>query len=184
MNFIKSAFSEKDFINDNINEICFIGRSNVGKSSLINALANSKIAKVSSTPGRTQLVNYFDCGVFRLVDLPGYGFAKVSKQKHDELVYIVESYIHKSKNLKAIFQVCDAGVIMPIDVEMSKYFNTLKLDHFIVLNKIDKQSGNYKNIIPKILKMLEVDEEKIILTSAQKNINIKKLNNLLSKLGK
>ena len=77
--FIKSCFSTKDWMNDDKREICFIGRSNVGKSSLINALANAKIAKTSNTPGRTQLANFYDFEKFRLIDLPGYGFAKVSK---------------------------------------------------------------------------------------------------------
>lgn len=179
MKFIKSALFEDDFIKDSKSEVCFIGRSNVGKSSLINALANNKIAKVSSSPGRTQLINYFDCGNFNLVDLPGYGFANVSKQKKDQLVYLVETYIHKSKNLKAIFQVCDAGVIMPIDIEMSKYFNRLNVKHYIILNKIDKHSGNYKNNFNKICSTLEVSLDNVILTSAKKAINIKKLNQML-----
>ena len=179
MKFIKSAYYASDFINDDTNEVCFIGRSNVGKSSLINSLANKKIAKVSSTPGRTQLINFYDFGKFRLVDLPGYGYASVNKQKKNELVYLVETYLKESKNLKAIFQVCDASVIMEIDSEMSKYFNSLNLKHYVVLNKIDKQSNNYVNHLSKISKTLEVDIQNIITTSTKKNINIKLLNNLL-----
>ncbi|MDE7434159.1 MAG: ribosome biogenesis GTP-binding protein YihA/YsxC, partial [Mycoplasmoidaceae bacterium] len=94
---------------DDKTEFCFIGRSNSGKSTIINAIANKKIAKSSSMPGRTQLVNFFDCGKYRIVDLPGYGFAKVSKESKKYLSLIIEEYLLHRKNLFGVFQICDAN---------------------------------------------------------------------------
>lgn len=141
--FIKSCFSSKDWMIDDKKEICFIGRSNVGKSSLINALANAKIAKTSNTPGRTQLANFYDFDKFRLIDLPGYGFAKVSKSKHFELSKIISEYIYLRKNLVAVFQIIDLSVITDLDVQMSELLSSRFNQHFIVLNKADKEAKSY-----------------------------------------
>lgn len=181
MKFIKSVEQPKDFIKDDKKEICFIGRSNVGKSSLINALANNKsLAKTSSTPGRTRLINYFDADEYRLVDLPGYGFAKLSKQEQNKIQKIIEDYVVESKNLHAIFQVCDANVITMLDEQMSEYFSKNIDNHFIVLNKIDRNNiSKYKNNLNKISEYLSVDIDKIIMVSAKKRINIDELNKII-----
>lgn len=172
MAFIKSASSTQDLIIDNIPEICLIGRSNVGKSSIVNAICKQNIAKVSSKPGYTQLINYYDCKRFRLVDLPGYGYANVSKSKQDYLVNLVEMYLQKSKNLKAVFQICDINVITNLDQQMATFFQKQRATHYIVLNKVDKQSGNYKNQIQKILNFFSIEASKIIIVSATKRTNI------------
>ncbi len=172
MAFIKSASTFCDLIIDNIPEVCLIGRSNVGKSSIVNAICKQAIAKVSSKPGYTQLINYYDCEKFRLVDLPGYGYANVSKSKQNFLVNLVEMYLQKAKNLKAIFQVCDINVITDLDRQMAAFFQKQQINHYIVLNKVDKQSGNYKNQIHKILNFFSVEESKIIIISAIKKTNI------------
>lgn len=181
MKFVKSAQNASDFINDNKKEICFIGRSNVGKSSLINAIGNNKnLAKTSSTPGRTQLINYFDDDDYRLVDLPGYGFAKVSKNKQKKLQKIIETYIVESKNLHAIFQICDANVITTLDAQMSYYFNKNIDKHYVILNKIDRNNiSTYKNNIDKIAEYLDVPKENIILVSAKNKTNIDLLKKMI-----
>lgn len=184
MKFIKSAQDATGFIKDDKKEICFIGRSNVGKSSLINALANNKsLAKTSSTPGRTQLINYFDNNEYRIVDLPGYGFAKVSKQEQKKLQDIIETYIVESNNLHAIFQICDANVITTLDAQMSYYFNENIDKHYVVLNKIDRYGvAKYKNNLDKVSKYLDVPKENIILVSAKNKINIDELRKTIWKV--
>ncbi len=180
MKFIKSATKASELIYDNLSEVCFIGRSNVGKSSLINALSNSKISRVSNTPGRTQLINYFEDKNFRLVDLPGYGYANVSKQKRKELIHIVEEYLFNSTSLKAIFQIVDGNVITNLDQEMSNYFQDNFSNHIIIMNKIDKQNiSRYVNNLEKTAQFLNVDKENIIMISARNRINI---NLVLSKI--
>lgn len=181
--FIKSAAQEKDWIKDSKKEICFIGRSNVGKSTLINTLANQKIAKTSNTPGRTQLVNFFDFGNYRLVDLPGYGFARASKAKRDDLQDIIDEFICNRENLVAVFQICDCSVITQQDVEVSEYLSSLHENHFIILNKLDKQNKSfYDNNKNKISKYLNKDLENIYPISCKERTNINKLNALITKL--
>ncbi len=181
--FIKSASNTSHYINDNVSEICFVGRSNVGKSSVINALAKSKIAKTSNTPGRTQLVNFFDFKFFRLVDLPGYGFAKVSKGKQNELAMIIEEYLSERTNLKGVIQICDMNVITSVDVEMSRFFENNYANHFIVLNKIDKLSkSHFYNKRFQIAKYLNISVDRLIPLSAAKGTNLDTLNKILKKI--
>ncbi len=174
MKFIKSAEHPKDYLKDDKKEVCFIGRSNVGKSSLINALANqNNLARTSSTPGRTQVVNYFDDEKYRLVDLPGYGFAKASKEVQNKIQQVIENYIVESKNLYAIFQICDANVITTLDQQMASYFASNIENHFVVLNKIDKSSiSTYQNNLSKISQYLQVPIDHILLVSAKSKKNI------------
>lgn len=179
--FIKSASSQKDWIIDSKKEICFIGRSNVGKSTLINTLANKKIAKTSNTPGRTQLVNFFDFGQYRLVDLPGYGFAKVSKEQRKNLSIMLEEYLSNRSNLFAIFQICDINVITQDDIDVSNMLENIFGDnHFIILNKLDKQNKSFfDNNKKKISNYLEISEDKLIPISCKTKQNVSKLNNLI-----
>ncbi|BAC43831.1 YihA family ribosome biogenesis GTP-binding protein [Malacoplasma penetrans] len=178
--FIKSCFSSNDWITDDKKEICFIGRSNVGKSSLINALANAKIAKTSNTPGRTQLANFYDFDKFRLIDLPGYGYAKVSKSKHFELSKIISEYIYLRKNLVAVFQIIDISVITDLDLQMSELLSNRFNQHYIVLNKADKEAKSYfDNNFAKIAAKLKKDKENIVCVSAKNKTNIPNLKKLI-----
>ena len=106
--FKKSALLEKDFLKD-LTEIALVGRSNVGKSSLINVLCQRKnLAKTSSTPGKTKLINYFTINnKFYLVDLPGYGFHKAGKSYDEKWARILETYILNSEKLKHVFILLD-----------------------------------------------------------------------------
>ena len=94
--FIGSFYEIEKIPNIDLPEVCFIGRSNVGKSSLINSITkNKKLAKISKTPGRTQSVNLYEIKkMINVIDLPGYGYAKVSKLTRDRLIILIESYLH------------------------------------------------------------------------------------------
>lgn len=174
--FLKSCSSNKDWPKDTKKEICFLGRSNVGKSSLINALANQKIAKTSNTPGRTQLANFYDFGNYRLIDLPGYGYAKLNKSKHFELSKIISEYIYLRSNLASVFQIIDISVITDLDLEMSNLLANRFALHYIILNKIDKQNksffnNNIKNILEKFNKTIDF----VIPVSSKEKTNINEL---------
>ena len=130
-------------------ECCFIGRSNVGKSSLINAITRTKkLAKTSKTPGRTQSINIFEINnKINLVDLPGYGFAKVSKIKRENLMLLIEDYIKKRNNLSHIYLLIDSKVgLKNSDIDMIDYINYCKKIFSIILTKIDKVSKNHINL--------------------------------------
>lgn len=125
----------------NIPEFVFWGRSNVGKSSLINKLVNRrKLARVSNTPGRTREINYFTIlEKLYLVDLPGYGYAKVSLQQKMLWEDLVVSYFHTSTNIKRVFLLVDAKVgFKVIDKEVMAFLNTCGLSYQIVFTKTDK----------------------------------------------
>lgn len=181
--FIKSAANESGWINDPKPEVCFIGRSNVGKSTLINAITNTKIARTSNTPGRTQLINFFDMGDYRLVDLPGYGYARVSHTKKMELSDMIIQYLNNRENLKLVFQICDCNVITPLDQEMAEFLSEIFGDrHYIILNKIDKHNKSfYHNNKHKILTYLDVDETNVIPISAIKKTNIGDVHRVIMK---
>lgn len=178
--FIKSAATAADWINDNTIEVVFIGRSNVGKSSLINALAHQKIAITSKTPGRTQLANFYDFGPFRLIDLPGYGFAKVHKAQQVNLINIIDEVLMTRKNVYAVFQIVDANVITSEDISMNKYLDTKFVNHFVILNKADKQSlKTYMSQKQKIANYLQISSDKMLFVSAKKTQNINGLMTLI-----
>ena len=143
-NFIGSFNTYRDIPELKIdNECCFIGRSNVGKSSLINAITKTKkLAKTSKTPGRTQSINLFEINnKINLVDLPGYGFAKVSKVMREKLITLIEEYIRNRCNLNHIFLLIDSKVgIKDLDIDMIDLINDCSKKFSIVLTKIDKVS--------------------------------------------
>lgn len=171
--FIKSATTVEQCPQDDKSEICLIGRSNVGKSSLINALAGQKIARVSNTPGRTQMLNFYIINNFRIVDLPGYGYAKISIKQRDFLSNLIGDYLRTRKNLKAVFQVVDARVITSQDYEVSKLINSLNLKYYILVNKYDKLNQSEKNKLSlKIADYLKINIDNIILVSALKKYQL------------
>ncbi len=126
-------------------EFAFIGRSNVGKSSLINMLTNrKKLAKTSQTPGKTQLINHFLIDEsWYLVDLPGYGYAKISKTKRGEWGKMIEEYILNRENLQLVFVLVDSRLEpQKIDLEFINWLGTNGIPLAIVFTKVDKQSIN------------------------------------------
>ena len=124
-------------------EYAFIGRSNVGKSSLINTLCNNaSLAKTSATPGKTQLINHFNINdTWYLVDLPGYGYARTSKATRGEFARIITSYIENRENLTCLFVLVDSRhAPQKIDREFMAYLATEGIPFVIVMTKTDKLS--------------------------------------------
>ena len=121
-------------------EICFSGRSNVGKSSLINKLLNRKsIARVSSTPGKTVTVNFYRLPEFRLVDLPGYGFAKVADRDRERWSELMEEYFKSGRNIKLCLQLIDMRhPATDFDISMLQFLSHFEIPYAVVLTKCDK----------------------------------------------
>ena len=140
--FITSAAKKEQFINPNKPMIAVCGKSNVGKSSFINMMANQKkLAKTSSEPGRTRLVNYFDFGEFILADLPGYGFARVSKGEKEKWAKTLDSFFADRKKIAHVFMLVDSRHDPTADdVQMIQYLHYYTLPFTIVLTKSDKLS--------------------------------------------
>lgn len=153
-------------------EICVVGRSNVGKSSLINYLTNSKIARTSSTPGRTQLINYFEInnGEFLLVDLPGYGFAKTEKSTREKWGAMIEPYLQNNPNLKNILVLLDCRHNPSVeDQDLIKFLMYYRLPFTIVATKTDKLSrAELNRAILSLAKELKVGAGNIYPVSALK----------------
>ncbi|MDP2208484.1 MAG: ribosome biogenesis GTP-binding protein YihA/YsxC [Bacteroidota bacterium] len=124
--------------------VVFIGRSNVGKSSLINSILKVKIARTSNEPGKTRQINYYLINnEFYFVDLPGYGYAKVSGKESDEWKNMMDSFFNSELNIKLGILIIDARR-EPLDSDkiMNEYLNSLKIPYFLILNKIDKLTQN------------------------------------------
>ncbi len=124
-------------------EVVFVGRSNVGKSSLINYVVGRNIARVSKQPGRTRTINFFILeDKIYLVDVPGYGFAKRSKEEREKWKSMMENYfLERRGNIKRVFQLIDsvAGV-QPLDVQMIEWLRYLEIPFTVVMTKVDKAS--------------------------------------------
>ena len=160
-------------------ECCFVGRSNVGKSSIINAVAKAKkLAKTSKTPGRTQHINLFSISnKINIVDLPGYGYAKVSKTKRKELAELIESYIINRNNLIEVFVLIDCKVgIKDSDIDILDMISESNKKFSIILTKVDKCAINFINeqsdSLLSLLKNYKSRFNKIFSTSSSKNIGI------------
>ena len=143
--FVKSSARVPDCPKDNNPELAFIGRSNVGKSSLINMLANrSKLAKTSSTPGKTQLINHFLVDKsWYIVDLPGYGYARMPESERNKMIKLARDYIIGRENLICLLLLIDARLEMQkTDSEFLEYLGKNQIPFVIVFTKIDKVTPN------------------------------------------
>ncbi len=142
-------------------EFPLLGRSNVGKSSFINAIANNKkIAKTSNTPGKTRLINFFNfADNFIVADLPGYGYAKVSKEAQDRWQKNLEEYLLKRESIKSLIQFIDARhEIQKNDIQMREWVSEYNLPIFTIVTKIDNVSrGQHQKILQNIKKQFGGD---------------------------
>ncbi len=152
---------------EELKEIAFAGRSNVGKSSLLNLLTNRrKLAKVSGSPGKTRTINFYEInGEFRIVDLPGYGYAKVSKELSSTWGKMIETYLKKRENLVKVVQLVDIRHKPSVqDIQMYDYLRHYGLDGLVVATKADKipknQMQKYLNVIRK---SLELEKDDVVI---------------------
>ncbi|QDK39634.1 ribosome biogenesis GTP-binding protein YihA/YsxC [Bdellovibrio sp. NC01] len=154
--FIKSAVLAKDYPVHNMAEVAIAGRSNAGKSSFINGLAKSKIAKVSSTPGKTRLLNFFNMeDSYVLTDMPGYGFAARSGNELREWQQMIETYLTTRENLKGLILVMDIRRSWTEDEEIMKRFSEREgFPIAVVLAKADKLS--YSQVLQAVAKIKKV----------------------------
>ena len=170
-------------------EYAFIGRSNVGKSSLINALVNNKnLAKTSARPGKTQLINHFLINkTWYLVDLPGYGFAKISKEKRAEFHDMISEYLLNRTNLMCLFVLIDSRHNpQAIDQEFIQWLAENEIPFVLVFTKTDKLGKTVllKNIVEYKLELLKQWEElpEIFITSAEKKTGVSEIATYIEQL--
>ena len=186
----KSVFfiseTKPELLPQSIYEVAFVGRSNVGKSSVINAVCKTKnLARTSKTPGRTRAINIFTPAKGRwIVDLPGYGFARVTEEEKKVWQKMIETYITSRKTLKMIYILIDSFVgPTELDFVMMDWVRKLNIPFKIVSNKTDKVSNlNLEKLKDTICEMCEVEREDIYCVSAKKQTGFGKLINDIGNL--
>ncbi len=168
--FITSAASPSQFIKPDKPIIAVVGKSNVGKSSFINMLANQKkLAKTSDTPGRTRLVNYFDFGEFVLADLPGYGYAKVSKSEKEKWGATMQKFFEDKSNASYVFSLVDIRHKPTADdVMMVNFLHSCAFSFSFIATKADKLSKmQVKKNVEDIARFFAVTKQNVIAVSSQ-----------------
>lgn len=179
--FVITATEPGQYPREPLPEVAFVGRSNVGKSSMINALAGrKKLVRVSNTPGRTRTLNFFDVTlerratrkVVRLCDLPGYGFAKVSKAEREKWQEMIGRYLAERHTLKVVVQIVDAEVgPTPDDLQMLDLLQDMPPRILVVATKLDRlNKAARKPRLDAIAKALEVPREGLVGFSATEKI--------------
>lgn len=183
-----SAHPDEVFPEETLSEVAFIGRSNVGKSSLINAfLGRNKLARTSNTPGATRSIHFYDIEKFLLVDLPGYGYAKISKTQTAQINRWVSSYLASRRTLKLVCVLVDARHgLKDSDKQMLKTLAELGVPSQVVLTKLDKCKASELKKTEKSIK-IELDNivgtnPDYIKTSAQTRAGILELEDIIIKM--
>lgn len=169
--FVTSATSVNLDKLENFNQIAFVGRSNVGKSSLINMLVGmSKLCKTSSTPGRTRLINYFLINNdLYFVDLPGYGFARASKSEVEGWQSMIEQYLVENEKLKCVCMLVDSRIEPTAqDKQMMKFLNYYRIPFIIIATKCDKfGKSQIKPQMQRIANYLGVGKDNVFASSSE-----------------
>ena len=186
--FIKSVFTIKELPKDNLPEIILCGRSNVGKSSFLNSLFNKKdLAKTSSTPGKTRSINYYLIDKkFYIVDLPGFGYAKISKTEREYWAMLIQEFLSESKNIWLAFHLIDSRhKPTELDFKLNAMLHFFNIPFVVLLSKIDKLkqseiSDAKKNAIESFPE-LSLDDN-LLTYSAVKNFGHKEILQRLSKI--
>lgn len=187
MNFNKAEFDSaygvsKQLPKSNQPEIAFAGRSNVGKSSLLNKLFNRKnLARVSSVPGKTVTINFYNVDSNRFVDLPGYGYAKISKQERDRFGELMEGYFQSGRQIKLVVQLIDMRhPPTKDDYNMISFLQQMNIPFIVVLTKADKlKKKEYENRNELIFKELNNPNYPIIPFSAITGQGVDEIKNIL-----
>ena len=164
--FIRSAATKKDFLRDGRHSAVFAGRSNVGKSSVINSLLNRKnFARVGATPGKTVQINYFLVDGVYFVDLPGYGYAKVSGEERRRWGELMEDFFGEEGLIRVGVQIVDARHAPTADdVTMKEFFRSAGLPYIVVANKMDKlKKSEIEPKLRRIREVLDLEEEVPVL---------------------
>ena len=168
-----------------ITEIAFAGRSNVGKSSLLNKLFNRKsLARVSSVPGKTITINFYDVDGYKFVDLPGYGYAKLSKSERDRFGELMEGYFQSGRNIKLVVQLVDMRhKPSQDDFGMIDFMKQMNIPFIVVCTKADKlKVKEFKKREQEIKEELSmVDSDLIIPFSSQNGLGLDKIKMLIEK---
>ena len=179
--FVKGVVEWKQLPTDGRPEVAVVGRSNVGKSSLLNALLKrKKLAYTSKSPGKTQQFNFFEVdNRFYLVDLPGYGYAKAPKSARKEWAQLQERYLDERQPLRGVVQLIDSRhPPMDSDISLIERLRDIGVPHLIALTKADKLSGNGRaqaeRQVDDCLTDLDI-ERPVVLTSAKTNRGVGKL---------
>ena len=187
VNFVLSAPNKNSWPMDDKKEVCFLGKSNVGKSSLLNALTNNKkMAKVSSTPGCTKLINFFDVDdKYRIVDAPGYGYHKNSIKNDKMFAKMMDEYIHERENVKLFVLLVDSRhPLSDDDIDCFNSLITTGKEILVVATKADKLNqqmrNEYKKNIVDVFK--EAGDIKVFLVSSLKKTDISKLSSYINSL--
>ena len=175
--FIKSAFSKNDLLKDGFPIIAIAGKSNVGKSSFINSLANNKnVAKVGNTPGKTRSINYFFVNdSFYIVDLPGYGYSTMSDKERQNISNLTNYFLENTPSISHIFLLVDIRHLpSKEDRQMYDWLEASGKDFSVVLNKADKISNaKQENAIKDIQKFLFTSKDLTVFSSeTKKNLDV------------
>ena len=170
-----AAVKYEQYPSADLPEIALAGRSNVGKSSLVNTVLNRKnLARTSSSPGKTATINFYEVEKkYRFVDLPGYGYAKVSKEEKKKWGGMIENYLSKRENLKGVFLLVDARHKPTADDKMMfEWIKTFGYEPIVVATKLDKlKKSQIEKNLTEIYEFLELDYDSVLIPfSAEKRI--------------
>ena len=188
ISFIKSVYNHKDVPPKVLPEVILCGRSNVGKSSFINSLFNRKsLAKISSSPGKTRSINYYDIDeTFYIVDLPGYGYAKISKSEREKWGKLVSGYIFEGENISLALHFIDSRhKPTHLDIMLNEMLKNNGIPYFFILTKTDKlKQSEFSNSVKMLWEVFSEAKlnENIVLYSSTKGRGQKEIKKIFGNM--